>query len=1211
MKANKVLSMALAVMLELSSFAGTGLSVAAAPADEAEPVIEAQAEEDTEGAVLKEENTDNVVPEDASEKADQDIDVDEEIIETGTTTEGFEYELTSNGVMRITGYTGSNTVITIPSMIEGKGVTAIADKAFMDKTTLTSVTIPEGITNIGNLAFKNCTGLTQVTINSTELADMNEYSHQDRNYYGHDYEYSAFYNAGDSSGMTVTFGEGVKRIPADLFATIRDKANSTEYCKVSKLVISSSVKEIRDYAFCYCWKLKEIEGGAGVESIGNYAFDGCGFKAYPSMKSVKTIGEYAFYNNPDMEEAVIGDSVTEIKKGAFSECGSLKNLAVNEPVITIGDEAFFDDTSLKTVTLPSSLQLLGNIAFKNCTAINELTINAKELADMNAYSHQDRNYYGHDYEYSAFYNAGDPLGMTVTFGEGVKRIPADLFATIRDKGSSTEYCKVSKVVISSSVKEIRDYAFCYCWKLKEIEGGDGVESIGNYAFDRCGFEAYPSMKSVETIGEYAFYNNPDMEEAVIGDSVIEIKKGAFSECGSLKNLAVSEPVATIGDSAFSDDTSLKTVTLPSTLQLLGNLAFKNCTAIKDLTINAKELADMNEYSHQDRNYYGHDYEYSAFYNAGDPLGMTVTFGDGVKKIPADLFATIRDKGNSTEYCKVSKVVIASSVKEIRDYAFCYCWKLKEIEGGAGVESIGNYAFEGCGFEAYPSMKSVETIGEYAFYLNSNMEEALIGDSVKEIKKFAFSECGSLKNLVVSVPVTTIGDSAFLNDTSLKTVTLPSTLQLLGNLAFKNCTAIKDLTINAKELADMNEYSHQDRDYYGHDYEYSAFYNAGNSLGMTVTFGEEVKRIPADLFATARDKNESTEFCKVSKVYISASVSEIGDYAFAHCYKLEEIHFYGNAPKTFGENAFSAIEAKAYYPSNDKSWTDKVKQNYGGTITWLKEDGSDVAVSGVTLDKTSVELGLGRSITLKATVTPINATNKNVKWSSSNPSVASVDENGKVVGQSLGEATITVTTVDGGKTATATIRVVENASGSDDEITLKGKKNVEITVPISFETNGADEVDSYYTISKNGKKATLFKKMHKKGYTFKGWYLNGKKVSSLTAKTLQKNPDGITLEARFSPITYKIKYKVSKPARKVKVKGRIRLTKAEKKISYEGGELTAKGSELSAKGYVLMGWTNVKGGTEVVIEIGETLPLSDLVPDTGKKITLYPIWAPQE
>ena len=94
MKAKKVLSIVLAVMLELSSFAGTGLNVAAAPADEAEPVIEAQVEEDTEGAVLEEENTDNAVPEDASEKADQDIDVDEEIIETGTTTEGFEYELT-------------------------------------------------------------------------------------------------------------------------------------------------------------------------------------------------------------------------------------------------------------------------------------------------------------------------------------------------------------------------------------------------------------------------------------------------------------------------------------------------------------------------------------------------------------------------------------------------------------------------------------------------------------------------------------------------------------------------------------------------------------------------------------------------------------------------------------------------------------------------------------------------------------------------------------------------------------------------------------------------------------------------------------------------------------------------------------------------------------------------------------------------------------
>ena len=54
--------------------------------------------------------------------------------------------------------------------------------------------------------------------------------------------------------------------------------------------------------------------------------------------------------------------------------------------------------------------------------------------------------------------------------------------------------------------------------------------------------------------------------------------------------------------------------------------------------------------------------------------------------------------------------------------------------------------------------------------------------------------------------------------------------------------------------------------------------------------------------------------------------------------------------------------------------------------------------------------------------PANATNKKVTWKSSNAAVATVDANGKVTGVKAGEATITVTTEDGGKTATCKVTV---------------------------------------------------------------------------------------------------------------------------------------------------------------------------------------------
>ncbi|MCQ2138224.1 MAG: Ig-like domain-containing protein [Bacteroidales bacterium] len=85
-------------------------------------------------------------------------------------------------------------------------------------------------------------------------------------------------------------------------------------------------------------------------------------------------------------------------------------------------------------------------------------------------------------------------------------------------------------------------------------------------------------------------------------------------------------------------------------------------------------------------------------------------------------------------------------------------------------------------------------------------------------------------------------------------------------------------------------------------------------------------------------------------------------------------------------------------------------------------GELAAVAGISLNKTSMTLTEGATQTLTATITPSNATNKNVTWFSSNTSVATVDANGKVTAVKAGTATITAKTADGGKTATCTVTV---------------------------------------------------------------------------------------------------------------------------------------------------------------------------------------------
>jgi uncharacterized protein YjdB len=82
----------------------------------------------------------------------------------------------------------------------------------------------------------------------------------------------------------------------------------------------------------------------------------------------------------------------------------------------------------------------------------------------------------------------------------------------------------------------------------------------------------------------------------------------------------------------------------------------------------------------------------------------------------------------------------------------------------------------------------------------------------------------------------------------------------------------------------------------------------------------------------------------------------------------------------------------------------------------------ISPTGVSLNKTTLSLDLGGTETLTATVAPTNATNKTVTWKSSAETVATVSDTGLVTGKTAGTATITVTTVDGGKTATCAVTV---------------------------------------------------------------------------------------------------------------------------------------------------------------------------------------------
>ena len=128
----------------------------------------------------------------------------------------------------------------------------------------------------------------------------------------------------------------------------------------------------------------------------------------------------------------------------------------------------------------------------------------------------------------------------------------------------------------------------------------------------------------------------------------------------------------------------------------------------------------------------------------------------------------------------------------------------------------------------------------------------------------------------------------------------------------------------------------------------------------------------------------------------------------------------------------------------------------GTAARLYEVSEGVAVTGVTLNKNALTLTVGESETLTATVSPNDATDKSVTWSSSKPSVA-LATNGTISAQSAGTATITVTTTDGGYTDTCavTVNAPSTPTLSIDKASFSGYTGQSVSITATYSNLESD------------------------------------------------------------------------------------------------------------------------------------------------------------
>ena len=473
--------------------------------------------------------------------------------------------------------------------------------------------------------------------------------------------------------------------------------------------------------------------------------------------------------------------------------------------------------------------------------------------------------------------------------------------------------------------------------------------------------------------------------------------GPVPDCVFMDNLIIPEKVSyndveytveKIRDKAFYSSTSRNfkgNLKLPNTLKEIGDEAFRSCGFTGSLNI-PNSVVRIGE---------------SAFRECDEFYGF-LTIGNSVTNIGAYAFYGCIGLGGS--------LTIPNSTVSIGSSAFRGCKEFYSLTIGNSLKRISSYAFYDCsGFKGSLTIpSSVTSIGEYAFYGCSGFDETLtIPASVTSIGNYAFYYCSRFKgSLIIPASVTSIGNYAFYDCSGFDALHLLPMEGRIGEKAFyksalKNiyCSAYYPLTTSSSFSSDNYKYTELwvpegfVSVYQKSPYEWSEFYTISamteassvslDKTDISVTVGKSVKITatvePKDTFDktivwTSSDNNIATVSDDGRVTAISVGVAII--------------------TATCGDVSASCTV----------------------TVT-------PIVATSIRLSKDDVELGIGFTCTLKATVYPNNATNKNVTWSSDNVDVATVSEDGFVRAIAEGVAYITATCGDVSATCKVTVKPI--------------------------------------------------------------------------------------------------------------------------------------------------------------------------------------------
>ena len=743
---------------------------------------------------------------------------------------------------------------------EGSACQSIGEKAFEGCDSLTDILLPEGLKTIEKDAFRNLPMLnvllvpasvtrmesvewtTVLAFRGDVLPDLGSnyaievpYALNIKEAIVDDYVYLVTHDNTVVIGraledpQTVVIPSSYRNMAVTSIAPYAFSRRS-----MVNLTIPESITYLGEKAFIYCYQLENVYYNA-VNAATHPQFhdvfsvagmNGAGISFHVGEK-VREIPEQLFYNQAYLTSVSFAENSAcrIIGKFSFAGCSALAQVTLPQGLTHIGDGAFASCSALKEIIIPTSVTTIGESAFGNC---GNLLIGfvAGELPE-----HLDENW-GRDIPYYlntiGFETGEDALYVVQTDGSvilgkyggnaAVFTLPGEINGrkvTGIGKNAFKSKRGLTRIVISSGITYIDDYAFSDCWALASVTLPDTLTSIGAYAFNGCSALAeIQCPDSLKTIGEHAFYYNSALSRVTLNRGLISIEASTFEGCGKLEEIVFPDSLSEIGARAFNGCSSLKTIVLPDSLVTVGSRAFANCSSATSVTVGsgvlslgsyafafcpAVENLYFNAVSMRD---FGLSDTVFGSLGQNSPNGVAVHIGSQVFRIPnAFLY--------SYSYpTAVTSITFASDsvCEEIGQSAFKNLERLTEITLPAHLRVLNDNAFSGCSaLTEVVIPENVTRMGSYLFSQCGALERVVIGNNVTAIEYNTFDSCSRLSSVIIGEGVSRIDAGAFNRCSSLKELYLPAACATLGSQAFYGCDQLSVVYIHNSRPA-SNLYS---------------------------------------------------------------------------------------------------------------------------------------------------------------------------------------------------------------------------------------------------------------------------------------------------------------------------------------------------------------------------------------------------------------------